>query len=368
MGAWARRCARRSPAIRSSSSSPRSTRTTRASTCSRSASPTPGCTCPATSRRWRDAGVDVAVDFTVVDAARGNLEWCAGPRRARGRRHDRVQRRPTSSELGELLRRERRQRRHRAQLRHRRGPHDALRRAGGALLRDRRDHRAAPRREGRRPVGYRDADRAADGRRVGRAGAATRPTSWCSRVHAARRARRASGVHSVRLRGLVAHQEVLLGTTGQSLTIRHDSYDRTSFMPGVLLAVRAVARAARSDRRPRRAAGVLTHFPDPPATPGSDPPVTPPVTPVDAAATDQKERVLAGGLRVRRPLRHGQDDRRRRRQGVGDLPGDDLPPVPGRARPAAARDGRLGDEPLLRPPGRRRRRRTRLRDAWSSRP
>src|SRR5690606_40801325 len=40
-------------------------------------------------------------------------------------------------------------------------------------------------------------------------------------------------VHSVRLRGLVAHQEVLLGTTGQSLTIRHDSYDRSSFMPGV---------------------------------------------------------------------------------------------------------------------------------------
>lgn len=48
-------------------------------------------------------------------------------------------------------------------------------------------------------------------------------------------------VHSVRLRGLVAHQEVLLGTTGQSLSIRHDSYDRTSFMPGVLLAVKAVA-------------------------------------------------------------------------------------------------------------------------------
>jgi 4-hydroxy-tetrahydrodipicolinate reductase len=48
-------------------------------------------------------------------------------------------------------------------------------------------------------------------------------------------------VHSVRLRGLVAHQEVLFGTTGQSLTIRHDSYDRTSFMPGVLLAVRQVA-------------------------------------------------------------------------------------------------------------------------------
>lgn len=48
-------------------------------------------------------------------------------------------------------------------------------------------------------------------------------------------------IHAVRLRGLVAHQEVILGTAGQSLTIRHDSYDRTSFMPGVLLAVRSVA-------------------------------------------------------------------------------------------------------------------------------
>jgi 4-hydroxy-tetrahydrodipicolinate reductase len=47
-------------------------------------------------------------------------------------------------------------------------------------------------------------------------------------------------LHSVRLAGLVAHQEVLLGTTGQSLTIRQDSYDRSSFMPGVLLATRKV--------------------------------------------------------------------------------------------------------------------------------
>ena len=48
-------------------------------------------------------------------------------------------------------------------------------------------------------------------------------------------------VHSVRLRGLVAHQEVLLGNAGELLTIRHDSFDRVSFMPGVLAAVRAVA-------------------------------------------------------------------------------------------------------------------------------
>jgi 4-hydroxy-tetrahydrodipicolinate reductase len=47
-------------------------------------------------------------------------------------------------------------------------------------------------------------------------------------------------IHAVRLRGLVAHQEVLLGTTGQSLSIRHDSYDRSSFMPGVVLAVKQV--------------------------------------------------------------------------------------------------------------------------------
>ncbi|MFC4105202.1 4-hydroxy-tetrahydrodipicolinate reductase [Micromonospora zhanjiangensis] len=49
-------------------------------------------------------------------------------------------------------------------------------------------------------------------------------------------------VHAVRAAGLVAHQEVLFGTTGETLTIRHDSYDRVSFMPGVLLAVRSVVR------------------------------------------------------------------------------------------------------------------------------
>jgi 4-hydroxy-tetrahydrodipicolinate reductase len=48
-------------------------------------------------------------------------------------------------------------------------------------------------------------------------------------------------VHALRVRGMVASQEVLFGTTGQSLSIRHDTYDRFSFMPGVLLAVRKVA-------------------------------------------------------------------------------------------------------------------------------
>lgn len=49
-------------------------------------------------------------------------------------------------------------------------------------------------------------------------------------------------VHAVRLRGLVAHEEILLGNAGEQLTIRHDSFDRVSFMPGVLLGVRQVGR------------------------------------------------------------------------------------------------------------------------------
>jgi 4-hydroxy-tetrahydrodipicolinate reductase len=53
-------------------------------------------------------------------------------------------------------------------------------------------------------------------------------------------------IHSVRLPGLVAHQEVLFGGVGQTLSIRHDSIDRESFMPGVLLAVRKVASLDRS--------------------------------------------------------------------------------------------------------------------------
>ncbi len=78
---------------------------------------------------------------------------------------------------------------------------------------------------------------------------AARSAEWAAdptRRHVVEGARGGEGpggirMHSVRLRGLVAHQEVLLGTTGQTLSIRHDSHDRDSFMPGVLLAVKAVA-------------------------------------------------------------------------------------------------------------------------------
>jgi 4-hydroxy-tetrahydrodipicolinate reductase len=68
------------------------------------------------------------------------------------------------------------------------------------------------------------------------------PDATTSDPHGARGAALDGGVHvhSVRLPGLVAHQEALFGGIGELLTIRHDSFDRGSFMPGVLLAVRAV--------------------------------------------------------------------------------------------------------------------------------
>jgi 4-hydroxy-tetrahydrodipicolinate reductase len=76
------------------------------------------------------------------------------------------------------------------------------------------------------------------------------PSGTAARTAALMAAASASGasppIHSVRLPGLVAHQEVILGDVGQTLTIRHDSIDRESFMPGVLLAVRRVATLAES--------------------------------------------------------------------------------------------------------------------------
>ncbi len=82
----------------------------------------------------------------------------------------------------------------------------------------------------------------ADMMRPGSAGWAQDPTRHTT-VEGARGGRGPNGVHihSVRMRGAVAHQEVILGTTGQTLTIRQDSYDRSSFMPGVLLACRRIA-------------------------------------------------------------------------------------------------------------------------------
>lgn len=74
-------------------------------------------------------------------------------------------------------------------------------------------------------------------------GAAPIPDATVDEIDGARGATiEGISVHSLRIRGLVAHQEVILGSAGEILTIRHDSLDRDSFMPGVLAAVRAVVR------------------------------------------------------------------------------------------------------------------------------
>ena len=93
----------------------------------------------------------------------------------------------------------------------------------------------------RRAVRHGAGDRRADGRGVVAAG---RPTRRRTRsLPGARGGAGPAGIrlHSVRMRGMVAHQEVILGAAGQTLTLRQDSYDRASFMPGVLLACKRVA-------------------------------------------------------------------------------------------------------------------------------
>ena len=75
-----------------------------------------------------------------------------------------------------------------------------------------------------------------------RAGLSAMPDATTSSLDGARGANVGDvPVHSVRLRGLIAHQEVLFGGLGETLTIRHDSLDRAGFMPGVLLGVRQIS-------------------------------------------------------------------------------------------------------------------------------
>ena len=76
-----------------------------------------------------------------------------------------------------------------------------------------------------------------------KAGRPSMPDATTSEIEGARGALvEGVRVHAVRAEGLVAHQEIIFGTVGETLTVRHDSYDRASFMPGVLLAIRSVVR------------------------------------------------------------------------------------------------------------------------------
>jgi 4-hydroxy-tetrahydrodipicolinate reductase len=184
-----------------------------------------------------DAGAEVAVDFTVLDVARGTVRWCA-----QESVHAVVGTTGFSdAEMSEF-----------AELFEKSGSNAVIAPnfAIGAVLMIRFAELAAPWFETAEILELHhdqkfDAPSGTAMLTAHRMAAASKdwgddPTRTV--IAEGARGGRVAGIpiHSVRLRGLVAHQEVLLGTTGQSLTLRHDSYDRSSFMPGVLLAVRKV--------------------------------------------------------------------------------------------------------------------------------
>jgi 4-hydroxy-tetrahydrodipicolinate reductase len=182
-----------------------------------------------------EAGVQVAVDFTVASAAAANARWCArngvhaviGTTGLSPEELAEIRSSFEASEANCVL-----------------APNFAI----GAVLMMHFAEMAAPWFETVEIVelhhdGKLDAPSGTallTAQRIASARAGAIPAVGQSRP--ARGAEGAPGVqvHSVRLRGLVAHHEVLFGTAGQVLTVRHDSLDRSSFMPGVLLAIKEV--------------------------------------------------------------------------------------------------------------------------------
>jgi 4-hydroxy-tetrahydrodipicolinate reductase len=192
----------------------------------------------ATPQALADSGAEVAVDFTVLEAARSNLEWCAehGVHAVVGTTgfttHDMetLRKRFADSESNAVI-----------------APNFAI----GAVLMMRLAELAAPFFDTAEVIELHH-DKKVDApsgtammtaQRMADASSDWAPDPTKNVVVEDARGGVGPGgirVHSLRLRGLVAHHEVVLGTTGQSLMIRHDSYDRTSYMPGVLLAIRGV--------------------------------------------------------------------------------------------------------------------------------
>jgi|SRR5271165_1337263 len=190
-----------------------------------------------------DARADVSVDFTVAEAARRNLQWCAehGVHAVCGTTG------LGESDLDRL----------RASFTGGVNAVVAPNFSVGAALMMRCAELCAPLVSGAEVIElHHDRKRDAPSgtsietvRRMQSARDAAGAGDWApdpteSELLAGARGARADGgvhVHSVRLPGLLAHQEVLFGLQGETLSIRHDSFDRESFMPGVLLAVRRVA-------------------------------------------------------------------------------------------------------------------------------
>ena len=188
-----------------------------------------------------DSGVDVVVDFTHPDVVMDNLRWCI--------EHG------IHAVVGTTGFTEQRLEQLRAWLADapRVGVPVAPNFSVGAVLMMRFAAQAAPFFESVEIVELHHPDKAdapsGTARRTAELIAAARARTGCAPIPDATRqaldgARGADvegiQVHAVRLRGLVAHQEVLFGTVGEALTIRHDSLDRASFMPGVLLGVRQI--------------------------------------------------------------------------------------------------------------------------------
>jgi 4-hydroxy-tetrahydrodipicolinate reductase len=183
------------------------------------------------------AGAEVAVDFTVLQAARENLKWCAdhGVHAVVGTTGF------SEDELAEL-----RERFTASAANAVIAPNFAI----GAVLMMRFAELAAPYFDTAEIVEMHHENKfdAPSGtavmtaQRIARASQEWAPDPTTTEVAPGARGGKVEGVpvHSVRMRGMVAHQEVILGATGQTLLIRHDSYDRVSFMPGVLLAIRKV--------------------------------------------------------------------------------------------------------------------------------
>ncbi len=191
-----------------------------------------------------EAGADVAVDFTVAEAARVDLLWCAangvhavsGTTGLGAEAVDEL-RQAFAASVGNCVL--------------------AANFAIGAVVLMRLAEIAAPYMEGAEIIELHHATKVdapsgtalATASGIARARAEAGRERWPARpapveiLPGVRGGTGAGGVgiHSVRLPGLVAHQEVVFGAAGQALTIRHDAFDRTSFMPGVLAAVRAVS-------------------------------------------------------------------------------------------------------------------------------
>ena len=184
------------------------------------------------------AGAEVAIDFTQPDAVMGNARWCLahgvhvviGTTGLRPDDVDEVERLAAAGDANAIV-----------------APNFAI----GAVLMMRFAEQAAKLLDAAEIIelhhdGKKDAPSGTaltTARRI----AAAREGSWTGPggddAHPGARGTEVEGVriHAVRLPGLLAHQEVILGGPGQTLTIRHDSTDRSSFMPGVLMAVRGVA-------------------------------------------------------------------------------------------------------------------------------